>query len=333
MEKKQSIFKKITSSREASLVIILIVLCLLIQTQSSSFLTAKNIADMLKNNAVTMIGALGMLCVLLIGGIDISIMSTAALSGMIVGLLLKYGMITNTFLLFIIAIVIGTICGAIIGVIIAKGGVLPIIATMGFMYIYRGLAYVISNNQWASAENLGTFKDFALGKYLGFGMINNVVAVMIYCYIIFFIVMKWTTVGRRVFAVGSNPEAAEISGINVAKVKIGVYSVMGLLSGLCGALAVSTYGSAQPNMLYGDEMDVIAACVIGGISMNGGRGSVGGAFLGGLILAVIAKALPLVGIDSLAQNMIKGIIILIFIIINVITQRMMSKNNLKAREM
>lgn len=333
MEKKQSILKKITSSREASLVIILIVLCLLIQTQSSSFLTVKNIADMLKNNAVTMIGALGMLCVLLIGGIDISIMSTAALSGMIVGLLLKYNIITNTFLLFIIAIAIGTICGAIIGVIIAKGGVLPIIATMGFMYIYRGLAYVISNNQWASAENLGTFKDFALGKYLGFGIINNVVAVMIYCYIIFFVVMKWTTVGRRVFAVGSNPEAAEISGINVAKVKIGVYSVMGLLSGLCGALAVSTYGSAQPNMLYGDEMDIIAACVIGGISMNGGRGSVGGAFLGGLILAVIAKALPLVGIDSLAQNMIKGIIILIFIIINVITQRMMSKNNLKAREM
>lgn len=332
MEKK-SIWKKITASREASLLIILVVLCILIQTQSSSFLTAKNILDMLKNNAVIMIMALGMLCVLLIGGIDISIMSTAALSGMSVGLLLKYNVISSTPLLFVIAILIGMLCGLLVGIIISKGKVLPIIATMGFMYIFRGLAYVISNNQWASAENLGNFKNFALEKYLGFGVLNNVIAVTIVCYIIFFVVMKWTRVGRKIYAVGSNAEAAEISGINVTRVKLGVYTVMGILSGLGGALAVSVYGSAQPNMLYGDEMDVIAACVIGGISMNGGRGSVGGAFLGALILAIIAKALPLVGINPLAQNTIKGVIILVVIIINVVTQRAMDKNNLKAREM
>lgn len=330
MKDNKSILKKITASREASLVIVLIVLCVVISLRSPSFLTLKSITDMLKNNAVIMIMTLGMLNVLLIGGIDISIASTLAFSGMTVGMLLKYGKVENTFLLFLIAIGVGALCGLIVGLVIAKGKVLPIIATMGFMYIYRGLAYMISNSEWASAENLGDFKNFALGKFLG---INNVILIMIICYIVFFIVMKWTKIGRMVYAVGSNREAAQISGINVSNVELMVYTVMGMLSGLCGALAVAVYSSAQPNMLYGKEMDVIAACVIGGVSMTGGRGSVAGAFLGSLILAIIAKALPLVGIDSLAQNTVKGLIILVVIILNVVTQRVMDKNNLKGREM
>ncbi len=328
--KKDSVFKKLTGSREFLLAVILVVAFLLIGTRSDSWISLKNISDIIQNNAVTMIIALGMLCVLLIGGIDISVMSTAALAGMSVGLLLKYDIITSTPLLFVIAILIGTVCGLIIGIIIAKFNVLPIIATMGFMYIYRGMTYVISKNQWASADDLGSFKNFALGSVFG---INNIIWVAILCYIIFFIALKWTTVGRRVFAVGSNAGAAQVSGINVDKVKIGVYTITGLLSGLGGALTVSLYGSAQPNMLDGGEMDVIAACVIGGISMNGGRGSVVGALLGASILAVIAKALPMVGIDSIAQNMIKGVLILAFIIINVLSQRAMDKKNLKEREM
>lgn len=156
---------------------------------------------------------------------------------------------------------------------------------------------------------------------------------MLLCYVIFFIVMKWTKIGRKVYAVGSNREAAAISGINTSNVELMVYTVMGTLAGLSGALAVAVYSSAQPNMLYGKEMDVIAACVIGGVSMTGGRGSVVGAFLGSLILAIIAKALPLVGIDSIAQNTVKGVIILVVVILNVVTQRVMDKNNLKGREM
>lgn len=330
MNEKKSIFKKITASREASLLIVLIVLCIAITAKSPSFMTVKSITDMLKNNAVIMIMALGMLGVLLVGGIDISIASTVAFSGMTVGMLMKNGVVTSTPLLFVIAIAVGALCGLVIGLIIAYGKVIPIIATMGFMYIYRGLAYLISNSEWASAENLGTFKDFALGKFLG---LNNVIWVTILCYVIFFIVMKWTKVGRMVYAVGSNREAAAISGIDTKKIDLMVYTVMGVLAGLCGALAVSVYASAQPNMLYGKEMDVIAACVIGGVSMSGGRGSVSGALLGSLILAIIAKALPLVGIESIAQNTVKGIIIMVVIILNVLTQRAMDKSNLKGREM
>lgn len=332
MNQKKSIFKKVTGSREVSLLIVLVVLCIIIQFRSPSFLTIRSIEDMLKNNAVIMIMALGMLGVLLIGGMDISIMSTLAFSGMTVGMLLKYNVIHNALLLFAIAIGVGTLCGFVIGLVIAKGGVLPIIATMGFMYIFRGFAYLIGNSQWASAENLGSFKEFALGKQLGFGIINNVLVITLICYTIFFIVMKWTKIGRKIYAVGSNAEAASVSGINVSNIKLMVYTIMGLLAGLCGALAVAVYSSAQPNMLYGKEMDVIAACVIGGVSMTGGRGSVGGALLGSLILAIIGKALPLVGIDAIAQNTVKGGIILAVVILNVIAQRAMDKNNLKGRE-
>lgn len=331
--KNQSLIKKITSSREAILGIVLIILCILIQFKSPSFLTPTSIMDMLKNNAVIMILALGMLGVLLIGGMDISIASTSALTGMSVGLLLKYGKVSNTLLLFVIAIVMGLICGLIVGLVIAKGKVIPIIATMGFMYIYRGLAYVISNNQWASAADLGDFKNFALESYLGFGLINNVIMIAIICYAAFFVIMKWTTLGRKVYAVGSNPEAAQVSGINVSRIKLMIYTVMGILCGLGGSLAVAVYSSAQPNMMFGQEMDVIAACVIGGVSMSGGRGTVIGVLLGSLTMAIINKALPLVGIDSIAQNTVQGLIIMVVIIMNVMMQRSVDKNNLKRREM
>lgn len=330
MEKK-SFIKKITGSREALLAIILIILFAAITAVQPSFLTPKSLMDMLKNNAVTMVMSLGMLCVMLVGGIDISIMSTLALSGMSIGMLLKYEHISNTFLAFVIALAIGTACGFVIGLVISRADVPPIIATMGFMYVYRAMGYLVSNGgEWASAAALGTFKDFATTKILG---INCVIWVIIVCYVFFFWFMKWTRTGRKIYAVGSNANAAEVSGINVKNIKLLVYAIMGFLAGLGGALQVSVYASAMPDMQQGGEMDVIAACVIGGVSMSGGRGSVLGALLGSLILATIAKALPLVGFDALWQNTIKGILILVVVVVNVVLQRVADRSALKGREM
>ena len=331
MEKK-SVLKKITGSREALLAVILILLFVIVTIISPSFLTPKSIMDMLKNNAVTMVMALGMLCVMLVGGIDISIMSTLALSGMSIGMLWKYEHISNTFLTFVIALAIGTVCGFLVGLVISRADVPPIIATMGFMYIYRAMGYLVSNNgEWASAAALGTFKDFATSSFLG---MNNVVWVIIICYVIFFFFMKWTRLGRKIYAVGSNADAAQVSGINVKNIKLMVYTVMGFLGGLGGALQVSVYASAMPDMQQGGEMDVIAACVIGGVSMSGGRGTVIGALLGSLILATIARALPLVPFfDQLWLNTIKGVIILVVVMVNVVLQRIADRNALKRREM
>ena len=329
MEKK-SLLKKITGSREASLVLVLIILCVAVTLKSPDFMTVKNIMEILKNNAFIMIMALGMLCVLLIGGIDISITSTLAFAGMTIGMMYKTGVIQSTLLGFIIATLMGIACGLVIGLVIAYGRVAAIIATMGFMYIYRGFAYLVAHDQWAGADALGTFKDFALKDFLG---LNVIIWLVIVCYAIFFIVMKWTKFGRNIYAVGSNEEAAQISGINVGFVKTAVYTIMGALSGFCGAVSVTVYASAQPNMQTGKEMDVIAACVIGGVSMSGGSGTVLGALLGALVISVINKALPLMGIPNIAQNTIKGVLIVVVIVLNVITQRMMDKANLEKREM
>ena len=323
----RSLFKKITGSREALLTFVLLVLGIFITVLNPTFFSPVNIGQIFRNNALTMIMALGMLCVMLTAGIDISITSTLAFACMSIGMLTKYNIVNNTFLLFLIAMVIGCFCGMLNGLIISKGKVAPIICTMGFMYIWRGMAYVVGNSQFASGEDVREFaefgKDGTIGPYI----------ILIVCYALFFWMLKWTKFGRKIYAVGSNAEAARISGINVDNTLISVYTMMGTLAGLAGALSVSIYASAQPNMQYGREMDVIAACVIGGVSMSGGRGSVAGTFLGALIISIIAKALPLINVPSIAQNTVKGVIILFVVIFNVITQRMVDRQNLERREM
>ena len=154
MEKK-SLVKKLTGSREALLAVVLIVLFIVITAINPSFLTPKSLMDMLKNNAVTMVMALGMLCVMLVGGIDISIMSTLALSGMSIGMLLKNDVIVSTPLAFLIAVGIGIVCGLVVGLVISRADVPPIIATMGFMYVFRAMGYLVSNGgEWAGAAAL-----------------------------------------------------------------------------------------------------------------------------------------------------------------------------------
>ena len=328
---KKSALKKLTGSREFLLFVIVIVMFAIVSAINPAFFSFGAITDMLKNNAVTLVMTLGMLCVMLVGGIDISITSTLAFSGMAIGMLLKYGHIQSTPLAFLIALSIGTACGFLTGLVISRADVPPIIATMGFMYIYRAMGYLISNGgEWAGAAALGTFKDFGTDQIFG---LSKVIWIIIVCYAIFFVVMKWTRIGRQVYAIGSNPEAAEVSGIKVRNIKLLVYTVMGFLAGLAGALQVAVYASAMPNMAQGGEMNVIAACVIGGVSMSGGRGSVIGALFGAIIMAMIPKALPLLHIDALWQNTIKGVMILTVVVVNVILQRVASRNALKRREM
>ena len=323
----KSFLRKLTDKHEVSLAIIMVLMFVVIDILcGGTFHSFTNIKDIFRNNALTLLMSLGMLLVLLTGGIDISITGVLAFSGMTIGLMMKNGVTKNVLLLFLIATAIGTVCGLINGLIIAKGKVSPIICTLGAMYIWRGMAYIISGNAWASAQDVSGYSDFGKDGKIGPYIILGV------AFILFFVMMKWSSFGRKVYAIGSNREAAKISGINVDRVQIAVYTIMGALAGLAGALSVSIYASAQPNMQTGKEMDVIAACVIGGVSMSGGRGTVLGTLLGGIFYAIVYKALPLVGLDSIWQNLIKGIIILAVVIINVVTQRAMRRQNLARRE-
>lgn len=336
MENTSSInklWKRISSSREGSLLAVLALLCILIQIRNPSFLTGKTIGDMLKNYSTTIMMSLGMMSVLLIGGIDISVAAILAFSGMSASLLMRDGVYSSTLIMFIVSTVIGTLCGMINGLIISKGKVQPIIATLGMTNIYRGTTYIVSKSAWVSAYQFqSSFKQFAQTKTLTFGLMNNLVFITLVCYVAFFFIMKWTRFGRRIYAVGSNPEAASVSGINIDLIKFIVYTMVGAFSGLTGAMYTSLYASAMSDMAIGMEMDAIAACVIGGVSLNGGQGTVLGVLFGALTMAVISKALPLIGISQFWQQAIKGAIILVAIIINVLAQRAMRKNALKARE-
>ncbi len=316
--------------REISLLLVLILLCLVVQLRNSSFLTKSVIDGILKNYAYTMVLSFGMMLVLLIGGIDISVGATLALSGMTGSVLMKNGVLPNGALVYLVTIAIGFVCGALIGLVIAKGKVIPIIATLGFQYIYRGLTYVVSGNSWVgTAYMLDDFKNFAQGYTLG---LNHLVWIVVVIFVIFFLFLKWSTFGRQIYAVGSNAEAAEISGIRIDRIKILVYSICGAIAGLCGSMYAGYYASAQNDMGTGTEMDVIAACVIGGVSLNGGQGSAVGVLLGAITMAVIGKSLSLVGISAFWQQALKGAIILISVIINVMVQRGINRRTLEGRE-
>lgn len=320
----------ILRSREVSLLVVLILLCAFIQFRNSQFLTASVINSIFKNYAYTMVLSFGMLLVLLIGGIDISVGATLAFCGMAGSLLMKNGVLPNCFTVYLFTTVMGFLCGTLIGLVIAKGKVIPIIATLGFQYIYRGFTYVISNSTWVgTAYMLQDFKDFAQGSFLG---INHLVCITLVTFIVFFVFLKWTGFGRQIYAVGSNAAAAEISGIHIDRVKILVYAICGGIAGLCGSMFTGYYASAQNDMAAGAEMDVIAACVIGGVSLNGGQGSPVGVMLGAITIAIISKSLSLVGIDAFWQQALKGAIILLAVIINVLVQRGIDRRALEGRE-
>lgn len=328
---KKSRFGELLRSREASLLLVMFLLVLVIGWRSNGvFFSGTVISQLTQNYAYIAVLAFGMLLVLLIGGIDISIGATVALSGMSTCLLMRDGVITNPLVAYLVSIGVGLLCGLVIGIVISKGKVIPIIATLGMQYIFRGLTYFISGTLWVSADKmLPGYKAFAQGSFLG---VPNLFWIVIVLFAVMIVFLKWTGFGRQIYEVGSNAEAAKISGINIDRVKIIVYTINGGIAGLAGAMYTSLYASAQGNMATGSEMDVIAACVIGGVSLNGGQGNAFGVLLGAVTIAIISKSLSLVGIDAFWQRALKGAVILLAVLINVIVQRNAARKALEGRE-
>ena len=322
--------RKLVGRREFSLLIVLIAVGAIVQWQNPAFLTVGQIDSILRNYSFMIMMATGMLMVLLLGGIDISVGSTLALSGMASALLMRDGIITNGLVAYLFSIAVGAVCGLLVGLVIAKGKVLPIIASLGFMYVFRGLTFFISDNQWVGTRFLvPEYLDFSRGATFG---IDNLVWIVLAVYILVFIVLRWTKFGRQIYAVGSNPEAAMVSGIRIDRIKLIVYTFNGALAGLAGAMFVGSFASAMNNSAMGMELDIIAACVIGGVSLGGGQGSVPGVLLGGLLIAVLTRSLSLMGIDQFWQQALLGSVILLAVISNVIMTRHAARRSLERRE-
>ena len=316
-------------AREIGMILFILLLSLLIQLRNSQYLTAENLNDLLVNAAIMGTLAVGMMMVIITGGIDLSIGATLALSGMSAALYVRGNETASPVLAVLIGIGIGLLAGLINGLLVGYGEVLPLIATLGMMNVYRGLTYIIANGAWVSAHQMNDgFKALAFTRLLG---INSLVWVAILTFAIGAFFLGWTRIGRMIYAVGSNPEAARVTGVNVPAIRTLVYAIMGTITGLSGVLWVSKYASAQGDTAIGYEMNVIAACVLGGVSISGGSGKVFGVILGTVLLGILKNALPLLKISPFWQDALYGLIILFAILMNTIFKRMVDKNNLQRR--
>ncbi|MBK5247155.1 MAG: ABC transporter permease [Peptostreptococcaceae bacterium] len=316
---KNKLSLNLESFREIGLLFFIILLVVIIQFRNPTFLTLDNINSLLINASILGILSVGMMMVLIVRGIDLSIGSTIALSGMITSLTVASFPQIHPLLSIVEGILIGAVVGAISGVIIAKFDVLPIITTLGMMNIVRGLTFLSSGGKWVSAYQMSpAFKAIATGKILG---INTLIFIALVIYILFFYFINHTRTGRQIYQVGSNPNAAEISGIPKLRVIWLVYTLMGALAGLAGVLWVSRFASAQGDTAVGYEMSVIAACVLGGVSLSGGSGKVSGLVLGVILLGILHNALPLINVSPFWQQGIQGAVILGAIILNVLVKR------------
>ncbi len=267
--------------------------------------------------------------VLLTGGIDLSIGATIALAGMVSALTVSAVPSLPPIVAVLEGMAVGLVAGSLIGILIARFNVLPIIATLGFMNIIRGVTYLVSKGAWVSAYQMSEgFKRIATGSLLG---VNNLIAIAVVIFAVFSYFINHVRTGRQIYAVGSNPEAADISGIPRRRIIWLVYAVMGTLSGLAGVLWVAKFASAQGDTAVGYELSVIAAAVLGGVSVSGGSGKVSGLILGTILFGILNNALPLIRVSPFWQQAIQGVVILAAIVINVLVKRNSQRANLRKR--
>ncbi|MEQ7138966.1 ABC transporter permease [Enterococcus casseliflavus] len=322
---------KLPNSRELGLILFILVASVFIQTQNSSFLTMVNLTDMLTNTSILAILAVGMMMVLITGGIDLSVGAVVALSGMSSAVFIRDFPNIPVIVAVLVGLFVGLFSGLVLGLLIAKGRILPIIASLGMMNVYRGLTYIVGDNQWVSAFQMtDAFKEIATGSFLG---INHLIWAAFIVLAVFYYILNFTRNGRRMYAVGSNEEATAITGISKERTLILVYMLNGLLAGLAGVLWVSKFASAQGDTASGYELNVIAACVLGGVSVNGGVGKISGLITGALLFGILNNALPLLNASTFWEDAIQGVVIVAAIVMNVLMKRRSDAAALKRREL
>ena len=285
-------------------------------TTRSTFLTQNNVFNILRQNASNLFLATGMTMVIILGGIDLSVGSVIALSGCVAA-----GCVVNMGLpevaAFLIAILIGAAVGMFNGVVICKTNIPPFIVTLASMNITKGIALVYT--QGAPIRCMTDAFKFPGAGYVG--PIPTPVILMLIIFVIAVMLVNRTHFGRHIYAVGGNAQAASFSGINVQKVKFWVYTFTGIMAGIAGVVIASRLYSGQPRSGEGAEMDAIAAVVVGGTSMSGGSGRLGGTLIGVLIIGVLNNGLNLMGVDSNWQYIVKGFVILLAVYVDFIRNR------------
>lgn len=306
--------KNLLKSRELWLGLGIIAIIFGVTFRAPSFATFGNLADIFNNTSMLIILALGQMVVILTRSIDLSMASNLALSGMIVALINAAYPEFPIPLLMIIATLCGLVMGALNGILVWKLNIPAIVVTLGTLTIFRGTIFLIAGGQWVNASELSdTFIQMTRHHALGLPLLSWFA---IFIAMVFFIFMTRSAMGRNLYAIGVNPTASIYAGIDVGKVKFISFCMSGLVSGFCGFLWVSRYVIGSVEVANGYELTIIAACVIGGISIAGGVGSVVGTILGALFLGIINSALPVINISPFWQMAISGGAIILAVILN-----------------
>jgi len=298
---------------ELTTVIALIILMAVITIINSNFLTANNLLNLLLQVTSNALIAFGMTFVILTGGIDLSVGSILALSSALTAGLLGSGMPVT--LAILISLILGCILGMMNGLLISYGKLAPFIVTLATVTIFRGATLVYTNGNPITKGLSDTF----LFQFLGQGYIVGIpfpVIIMFIVFIVLYVLLHKTAFGKSVYAIGGNEKAAYISGVKLNKVKIIIYSISGIMASISGLIITSRLSSAQPTAGASYEMDAIAAVVLGGTSLSGGKGRILGTLIGALIIGVLNNGLNIIGVSAFWQQVVKGVVILIAVLID-----------------
>ncbi|HEX6162895.1 MAG TPA: ribose ABC transporter permease [Vicinamibacterales bacterium] len=293
----------------------LVLLCVVLWILTPHFMTVSNLLNIVQQTSINAIVAVGMTFVIISGGIDLSVGSIVALSGVALGALLQDGQ--PAMIAIPAALAAGIACGLLNGLLISFGRLPPFIVTLGMMSVARGAALVFTEGRPVSGFS-ESFRWIATGSI---GFVPAPVLVMVVVYAIAHFVLTRTTFGRYVYAIGGNEEATRLSGVAVRFHKTAVYGVAGLMSAVAAIVLTARLNSAQPiaGMMY--ELDAIAATVIGGTSLLGGEGSLGGTLIGALIMGVLRNGLNLLGVSSFLQQIVIGVVIVGAVLVDTILKR------------
>jgi rhamnose transport system permease protein len=300
--------------RELQLLAAIVALVLLISLRVPQFLSLPSLGNVYHDTSILIILALGQMGVILTRCIDLSMAANLALCGMVSAMLNIAFPDVPVPLLILAAVALGAALGSINGLLVWKLAMPPIVVTLGTMTIFRGSIFLLTDGKWVNAHQMSaSFKAFPRDAFLGMPVLSWLSIAAI---VIMFVVIGRTALGRSFFAVGGNANAAVYAGINPGRARFRAFMISGALSGLAGYLWVSRYAVAYVDIALGFELDVVAACVIGGVSIAGGIGSVPGAVLGALFLGVIKNALPVINVSPFWQLAISGTVIIIAVAFN-----------------
>ncbi|PWJ49722.1 ABC transporter permease [Faecalicatena contorta] len=328
-ESNKSILAKMTGNRNFGLLLGLVVLLILAAIITPSMYSVNSIINMLQNNAVYGLLAIGEMMVILTAGIDISIGATLSLTGVVCCRLMAENPSVPAVVWVLLALVIGALCGAFNGILVGYFKMVPMIATLGTMYAFRGFSFLFSGGQWWFPHQFTEgYLKFATLRILG---IPSILWILVLVFALAILFLGYTSRGRRIYAIGTNRESSQVAGIREERVVFLAMTLCGALAGLGGMLYTANYATCSYSIGEGYEMTAIAICILGGVSISGGKGKVDGVIIGFLMMAVITYFISLLPGLSVWSDAIQGAIIIAAVALNIYMERSAERRALKER--